>query len=74
MPYRIVNKKSPLKSQNIKDIDISFLEKDNLSIGQYHVAKILTFSDMDSSDLNIRVDKKTVRDAVLVKHINLKKK
>lgn len=25
MPYRVVNKKSPLRSQNIKDIDISFL-------------------------------------------------
>ncbi len=25
MPYRVINKKSPLRSQNIKDIDISFL-------------------------------------------------
>ena len=74
MPYRIVNKESPLKSQNIKDIDISFVEKEVPSIVQYPSGKLFLYPDLENHDVNIRMDKKSVRDAVLVKQISLKKK
>ena len=70
MPYRVVNKKSPLKSQNIKDIDITFLDQQHLAPS----FKISTISDISNHDFNIKIDKQTMRDAVLVKQINLKKK
>ena len=73
MPYRIVNKKSPLKSQNIKDIDVSMMQKEISSI-QYPTGNIFVYSDLETNEFNIRIDRKSVKDAVLVKQINLKKK
>jgi hypothetical protein len=72
MPYRIINKKSPLKSQNIKDIDVTFFDHQNIP-NQYQTTKI--FSSVDAEEeIPIRIDKRTIKDAVLVRQINLEKK
>lgn len=72
MPYRIINKKSPLKSQNIKDIDTTFFDHQNIS-NQYQTTKVFSSVDIEE-EIPIRMDKRAIKDAVLVRQIHLEKK
>lgn len=73
LPYRLPNKKSPLKSVNLRDFEVPFSSHhQNPLIKHYCESRLLTTVDLNISHLkNTCKDRRKVKDAMLVRKIDL---
>ena len=76
LPYRLPNKKSPLKSNNLRDLELSpSYDTDKSLLKHYSESRLLTAIDFNLNSLkNTCKDRKKIKDAVMVRKIDLVKK